>query len=180
MKSLASLSSKSMAEFISKPILRTACTSCVAAAVMILAGGSTASAQSAPVFRAIRIDMSAIPAGARQTRDDIQVCLSLGLPKAFAGRINPAAQGAPLLVVRPTSIWLASLTSHSTADDTGGSDTSSGFDSMEGEAIVGNRRIPLTVTASAPSGSAALPVEIARMRAITLCNSFVGWLARKI
>jgi hypothetical protein len=140
---------------------------------------NVASAQSPTVFRGIRVDMSGIPAGARQTREDLQVCLSLNLPKAFSGRINPAAQGAPVLVVRPTSVWLAPMSAGLGSDDWGKTESNVGFDSMEGEAIIGNRRIPLTVSASAPS-FITLPVDVARQRAITLCNSFVGWLARKV
>jgi hypothetical protein len=150
-----------------------------AATALMTIGTTTAKAQAPSVYRGIRVDMSAIPAGARQTREDIQVCLSLGLPRAFAGRINASAQGAPLLIVRPLSIWLAPMSAGISSDDFGKTESNVGFDTMEGEAIIGNRRVPLTVTASAPS-SIVLPVEVARQRAITLCNNFVGWLARKI
>jgi hypothetical protein len=147
---------------------------------LIVAGVTVAEAQTPAVYRGIRVDMSGIPSGAHQTRDDIQVCLSLGLPRAFAGRINASAQGAPLLVVRPTSIWLAPMGSSPSSDEFGSSDSNTGFDSMEGEAIIGNRRVPLTVSAGAPSHASVMSVDAARMRSIGLCNSFIGWLARKI
>jgi hypothetical protein len=139
-----------------------------------------AAAQSPTVYRGIRVDMSGIPAGARQTRDDLQVCLSLGLPRALAGRINASAQGAPLLVVRPTNVWLAPMGSAPTSDKFGTADANTGFDSLEGEAIVGNRRMPFTVSAGAPSNASTMTVDQARLRTIGLCNSFVGWVARQI
>jgi hypothetical protein len=151
------------------------------ATVAILASNIIpAAAQSPTIYRGIRVDMSGIPAGARQTRDDLQVCLSLGLPRAFEGRIKSSAQGAPVLIVRPTSVWLAPMGSSPNSDDFGSSDSNTGFDSMEGEVIVGNRRVPITVSAGAPSNAAVMSVDAARMRAISLCNSFVGWVARKL
>jgi hypothetical protein len=173
MKSQASLSNNLSVKNSLLPVI-------FAAVSLIIVGTISAQAQTPTVYRGIRVDMSGIPEGARQTRDDLQVCLSLGLPRAFAGRINASAQGAQILVVRPTAIWLAPMGVGPTSDDFGGSDSNTGFDSMDGEAIIGNRRIPLTVSAGAPSNSAVMSVDAARMRAISLCNNFVGWLARKI
>jgi hypothetical protein len=146
----------------------------------VTASAIPAAAQSPTIYRGIRVDMSGIPSGARQTRDDLQVCLSLGLPRAFAGRIIASAQGAPLLIVRPTSVWLAPLGSSPTSEKFGTVDSNVGFDSLEGEAIIGNRRMPIRVSAGAPSNASTMSVDQARMRTISLCNSFVGWVARQI
>jgi hypothetical protein len=168
---------KSRDSFFGKSILFHA----VAATTLLMATATVpAMAQSARVFQSIRIDMTAIPSGAAQTREDIRVCLSNGLPLAFKGRINPADRGAPVLVVRPLSIWLAPLINTPTSDETGGSDVGGGYDSMEGEALVGNQRIPLTVSAGASAGDIHMPVAVSRQRALVLCNSFIHWMARKI
>jgi hypothetical protein len=152
-----------------------------AAAALLLATG-TASAQGATVFREVRLDLSGLPAGASEARRELGACLSQSLPLAFAGRVKPGVRGAPVLVVRPTSVWLAPPSSGS-GNDFGGS--SSHFeavspDSMEGEAIIGGNRIPLMVTTGAETPSLGAALQQANRRTTRLCQSFTYWLARKV
>jgi hypothetical protein len=104
----------------------------------------------------------------------MQACLSRYVPAAFAGRINPAARNAPILVVRPFTLTLTESTNN---EDGGGS---GGSDMMEGEAVVGATRIPLLVSTAPLISSPAFAEAAARQRMDALCNSFTYWLARKI
>jgi hypothetical protein len=164
MKSQVLLSSKSS-------LLKT---TLVAALLLICGPLSDAKAQNATVFKGIHVDVSGMPPGAGFARDQMQACLSRYVPAAFAGRINPSARNAPLLVVRPFTLTLAE---NSTNDDSGGG---GGSDTMEGEAFVGSMRIPLMVTGTGQASSPAFAEAVARQRMDTLCSSFAYWLARKI
>jgi hypothetical protein len=151
------------------------------AAALVLCSGA-ASAQGVTVFREVKLDLSGLPVGAVETRRALGACLSQNLPLAFAGRVNPAARGAPVLVVRPTSVWL-SPPGNNSGSDLGGN--SSRFevaspDSMEGEAIIGSTRVPLMVTTGAETPSLAAPLQQANRRTTQLCQSFAYWLARKV
>jgi hypothetical protein len=147
-----------------------------AALVLMFASGES---HAQAVFRGVQIDMSAIPSGAAETRRDLQACLSAKIPAALAGKINTAARGAPILVVRPTSVWLASvMTTMTSEDDRGGNGTSS-LDQLEGEAIVSGQRFPLLVSANPDFGTIGLPGYNARVRTDALCASFAYWIARK-
>jgi hypothetical protein len=151
--------------------------SAVLAAVAALAAFSVApaaQAQNPSVFKAIRIDVSALPPGAGFARNQMQACLSRYVPAAFAGRINPNAGNAPVMLVRPFTV---TLVENSTNDDSGGG---GGSDTMEGEAIVGKVRIPLIVSGLGQSSSPAFAEAVARQRMDALCSSFAYWLARKI
>jgi hypothetical protein len=133
-----------------------------------------AQAQNVTVFKSIRVDISSMPPGAGFARNQMQACLSRYVPAAFAGRINPSARNAPVIVVRPFRL---TLTENSTNDDSGGG---GGSDTMEGEAIVGGTRIPLVVNGSGQASSPAFAEAVARQRMDALCSSFAYWLARKI
>ena len=139
-----------------------------------------ASAQNVSVFKGVRIDVSGLPPGAVDARRDIQACLARALPQAFAGRIDPSKSTAGILVVRPTSVWLGASLTTSMNDEFGRNENGGSIDSMEGEALVGNRRVPIIVSASSDFGSIGAPEHNARLRTTTLCSNFALWLARKI
>jgi hypothetical protein len=152
-----------------------------AATALLLASGA-ASAQGAGVFREVRLDMSGLPTGAVETRRVLGACLAQNLPLAFAGRVNPGARGAPVLIVRPTGVWLSPPSGGSGSDLGGGSSRFDAMspDSMEGEAIIGATRVPLLVTTGAETPSLAAPLQQANRRTTQLCQAFVHWLARKV
>jgi hypothetical protein len=151
----------------------------LAAAALALTS-AVASAQGASVFREVRIDLSGLPPGAADTRRQIGACLSQNLPLAFAGRVNAGARGAPVLVVRPTSVWLAPPVPPSGDDRAGGRMEMSSPDAMEGEAIVGGARIPLLVSGQSAPPNPGAPLAQALRRTDSLCQSFAYWLARKV
>jgi hypothetical protein len=146
-------------------------------------GPSVAEAQQT-VFRQVRIDVSAIPAGAAFARRDLSNCLSRFIPQSFAGRIVPSALNAPVLVVRPTAVFLGPQTGGgwNGAGGGGGLFTNGMWnnDTMTGEALFGGKRVPLTVNAPPGFGGAALPEYDARLRTQQLCQNFAYWLARQI
>jgi hypothetical protein len=139
-----------------------------------------ASAQGAAVFREVRLDLSGLPVGATETRQALGACLSQNLPVAFAGRVNPGARGAPVLVVRPTSVWLAPPGNGSGNDRGTNMSELSSPDFMEGEALVGQTRIPLQVSAGGEYPSPIGALQQANRRTIQLCQAFAYWLARKV
>jgi hypothetical protein len=152
----------------------------LAAAVLVLCAPG-ASAQGATVFREVKLDLSGLPAGAVETRRQLGACLAQSLPIAFAGRVNPSARNAPVLVVRPTSVWLAPPATMSGDDRTGGGRMEvAGPDFMEGEAVIGGTRIPLSVSGAGEYPSLAAPLQQAERRTNQLCQSFAYWLARRI
>lgn len=150
------------------------------AALLLATVASPASAQSGAVFQAVRVDLSGLPTGATQTRADIQACLANGLPRVLAGRLNPGARGAPVLIVRPTDIYFTSTSNTSGGQGFGGGTSQIGLDEMSGDAIVGGQRIVIKAANSPISGSNTLPESVARVRTLTLCNNFIFALARKI
>ncbi|MGL4243164.1 MAG: hypothetical protein ACRCTI_18780 [Beijerinckiaceae bacterium] len=152
----------------------------LAAAGLVALSAGAAAAQGPSVFREVRVDLSGLPPGAAETRRAIGVCLSQNLPVALAGRLNPAARGAPVLVVRPTNVWLAPPATPSGDEQFGGRPELSSPDSMEGEAIVGGTRIPLRVSGGFASSSPIAALQVAYQRTDTLCQNFAYWLARKI
>jgi hypothetical protein len=153
-----------------------------AAAIALLLAPELAAAQGPAVYREVRLDMSGLPTGAVEVRRALGACLAQNLPVAFAGRISPGARGAPVLVVRPTSIWLAPPPTGGDSEFGGGSGNldASSPDSMAGEAIIGGTRVPLTVMAGGGTPSLAAPLQQAYNRTTQLCQSFAYWLARKI
>jgi hypothetical protein len=150
------------------------------AAVAMACCATGAVAQGPSVFREVRLDLSGLPSGAVETKQALGACLSQSLPVAFAGRVNPGARGAPVLVVRPTSVWLAPP-ANSSGDDRGNNRSElSSPDFMEGEALVGQTRIPLQVSGGGEYPSPITPLQQANRRTIQLCQSFAYWLARKV
>jgi hypothetical protein len=151
-----------------------------AAAVLAIASGP-ASAQGASIFREVRIDLSGLPQGAVETRRALGACLAQSLPLALAGRVNPASRGAPVLIVRPTAVWL-SPPSTAAGDDRngGGRYEAPSPDTIEGEAIIGGTRVPLFAMSSAEPPSLAAPLQQAQRRTDQLCQSFAYWLARRV
>jgi hypothetical protein len=148
------------------------------AAVALLATAGESRAQS--TFRAIQIDMSGVPGGAFETRRNLQACLAVKLPEAFAGRINPGARNAPVLTVRPTTVWLANAAATNIRDAFSSGEGTTSLDSLEGEAIVGGQRVPLIVSANPDFGAIGALGYASRVRTDVLCNSFAYWLARKV
>jgi hypothetical protein len=151
-----------------------------AAACATLGLAAAGPARAETVFGGVRIDLSAIPNGAYQTKQQLQACLQSALPAALAGRITPGARGAPLLVVRPLSVWLASSSQIYSQDDFGRSTGTTSLDSLEGEAIVGGARIPVTVSANPDFGTQGLPEHNAAIRTEALCRNFAYWVARRV
>ena len=147
--------------------------------LLLLLLGGTAQAQSPSVLQSVRIDMSGLRGGPPEVREQLQVCLSREVPRAFSGRIVPSQRSAPVLVARPLSVFLASAA--------GGS---AGFfepnmsqlstDSLEGEGIVSGRRIPVTVSANPGGGAFTQLGFTARLRIDALCQSFALWLSRRV
>jgi hypothetical protein len=152
----------------------------VAAAALLLGAATGASAQSGAVFREVKIDLSGLPQGAVEAKRDIAACLAQSLPLAFAGRVNPSARQAPVLVVRPTVVWLSPPVYGSGDDRSGGHVEMQSPDVMEGEAIIAGARVPLMVSSGAEGPSLGAPEAAARRRTDRLCQSFAYWLARKI
>jgi hypothetical protein len=148
------------------------------AAVTLLAATGESRAQA--TFRAIQIDMSGVPGGAAETRSNLQACLAVKLPEAFAGRINPGARNAPVLTVRPTTVWLANAAATNIRDAFSSGEGTTSLDSLEGEAIVGGQRIPLIVSANPDFGAVGALGYASRVRTDVLCSSFAYWLAKKV
>ncbi len=149
-------------------------------AALLVAATPAAVAQPAQVFRAVQIDMSGVPSGAFETRRQLQACLVRAMPAALGGRLQSGARGAPVLIVRPTSVWLTSQVPASTLDDRNGGIGSNGADVLEGEAIIGNQRIMVSAAANGDFGAAGLSEAGARLRTEQLCNNFALWVARKV
>lgn len=158
-------------------ISRSAEAALFASAALLTSG---AAAQAPSVFSAVRIDMSAIPNGAFETKQQLQACLQRQLPAALAGRVSPGARGAPVLVVRPLTVWLGNSAATEIRDEFGAGTGTTSLDSLEGEAIVGGQRVPVTVSASPDFGTQGLPEYNARVRTETLCQSFAYWIARRV
>jgi hypothetical protein len=150
-----------------------------AAALLLATAASPASAQSGAVFQGIRIDLSGLP-GAAQTRADMQACLASALPKVLGARINPGARGAPVLTVRPTSIYFANTSNINGSSGGGGNNSQIGLDEIDGDAIIGGQAIRIKAANSPISGANNLPESVARVRTLTLCNNFAYALARKV
>jgi hypothetical protein len=148
-----------------------------AAALSLLGLSGAAQAQANSVFQAVRVDMSEMRGGPAQTIQQLQTCLSRELPRAFAGRIVPGDRSAPVLVVRPQSVFLASAAGGSVG--TFDREIGMSIDTMEGVGIVSGRRIPLTVSASPGSGAFSQLGYTTNPRVETLCQSFALWMARR-
>jgi hypothetical protein len=146
-------------------------------AAAILAGGIAAtSAQPTQTFRAVRVDVSGLPAGAGFAREQFSQCLVRALTQNLAPRIN--ARATQVLVVRPTAVYLAPQTSDGGRRFGG---TGGASDWVSGEAIIGRTRIPLDVSVAADGfGSMSMPLTNAYRRTESLCNSFAYWLAQKL
>lgn len=153
----------------------------LAVGVLVTGLGSPdqAQAQGKATIRAIKVDTSALPPGAFATAQNLQACLTQNLNQAFAGRIDPTAKNAPVLVVRPTVVFLANVESLRFGGGANGGGTS-GVDTLEGEGILGNQRIPLIVAASPNYGPIGIPEIAGRVRTDSLCLNFAYWMARKV
>jgi hypothetical protein len=132
------------------------------------------------VFQSVRLDMNGLPTGAVETRQQLQACLQRALPQVFAGRINPSARAAPVLVVRPVSVWLASGGASSSNSRFGHETTGSALDSLEGYAIFGNARVLVTATTSSDQSAHAVLGFNASRRTDNLCHSFAYWISRRV
>jgi hypothetical protein len=158
--------------------------SCLGAALLLasttLAPINPAVAQTPAVFRSVQIDMSGIPTGALEARRQLQACLSRAVPAALAGRVQPGARGAPVLTVRPTTLWLANQDAAGMSDDFNSKQGSGGADVLEGEAIIGSQRISISAAANGDLGATGWTEYGARLRTDQLCTNFALWLARKI
>jgi hypothetical protein len=172
---------KSLVSHFAKPVaLKRFAMKVLAASTLVLAAAvSPAMAQSSGVFQGIRIDLSALP-GAAQTRADMQACLSSALPKVLGGRINPGARGAPVLTVRPTSLYFTNTSNTNGLAGPSGGNSQTGLDEIDGDAIVGGQVIRIKAANSPISGAHTLPESIARLRTVTLCNNFAFALARRV
>jgi hypothetical protein len=148
-----------------------------AASLVLLGLSGAAQAQAQSVFQAVRVDMSEMRGGPAQTIQQLQTCLSRELPRAFAGRIVPGDRSAPVLVVRPQSVFLASAAGGSVG--TFDREIGMSIDTMEGVGIVSGRRIPLTVSASPGNGAFSQLGFTTNPRVETLCQSFALWMARR-
>jgi hypothetical protein len=146
----------------------------------LAATAPAALAQSPAVFSGVKIDMSAIPAGAAETRRQLQACLTRAVPAALGARVQPGARGAAVLIVRPTSLWLANQSTASISDDYNAKQGSTGTDMLEGEAIIGGQRIPVAAAANGDFGATSWTEYGASLRTEQLCNNFALWLARKV
>ncbi len=124
--------------------------------------------------------MSAIPNGAFQTKQQLQACLQRHLPLALGARISPGARGAPIIVVRPLTVWLGNTAATEIRGEFGGGASTTSLDSLEGEVIVGGQRVPVLVSANPDFGTQGLPEYNARLRTETLCQSFAYWVARRV
>jgi hypothetical protein len=149
------------------------------AAVLSCAPG-IAAAQGTTVFREVRIDLSGLPTGAVETRRTLGDCLSRTVPAALAGRLNPSARGAPVIVVRPTSVWLAPALPPLGEERSTGLANASNPDFMEGEAIIGGARIALGISGGSAGPSPIGAEQQAFYRTEQLCQSFAFWLARRV
>jgi len=165
---------------ISRFVEAAALASLTMAAAVASGGAAQAQAAQGAVYSGLRIDMSAIPAGAFETKQQLATCLQRNLPQALAGRIAPGQRGAPVLVVRPLTVWLANVTATDIRDERGGGAGTVSLDSLEGEAIAGGARVPVTVSANPDFGTQGLPEYNARVRTETLCQSFAYWVARRV
>jgi hypothetical protein len=148
--------------------------------IAALAPSNLAWAQAPAVFRSVNIDMSGIPSGAVETRRQLQACLTRAVPAALGGRVQVGARAAPVLTVRPTSVWLTNQGTASISDDYNTKQGSSGADVLEGEAVIGNRRIPVSAAANGDFGATSWTEYGARLRTEQLCQNFAHWLARKV
>ncbi len=148
------------------------------AGALVLSAGAAVQAET--VYGGVRIDMSAIPNGAAQTKQQLQACLQRYLPLALGGRISLGARGAPIIVVRPLTVWLGNSAATDVRDRFGGGSGATSLDSLEGEVIVGGQRVPVTVSANPDFGTQGLPEYNARVRTEILCQSFAYWVARRV
>jgi hypothetical protein len=149
-------------------------------AAALALSAAAASAQGASAFREVRLDLSGLPPGAADTKRQIGACLSQNLPLAFAGRVNAGQRNLPVLIVRPTGVWLSPPVPPSGDARTGGSTDQGSPDVMEGEAFVGATRIPLLVSGGSERAVLGAPLAQALRRTDSLCHSFAYWLARKV
>lgn len=158
-------------------------------ALMALAGGFTAAtapalAQPAAAYARISVDVSRLrQLGLGDYAGFIGANMDAALRRAFAGRIG--ARGQPTLVVRITSVQLASYVGGEGGSLRWGGGGGGSSDYMDGEALVvqGERvlhRHPQLATLPASSGGAWYLPDNEQRRAVLLCNQYAQWLARAV
>jgi hypothetical protein len=144
----------------------------------VLIGASNAWAQAQGKFRAIRIDVSALPAkGLGPEASWLEQDLPGPLRAAFAGRLAPGDASAPTLVVRIDGVIIGQ------SGDAGGPfGATAARDQMEGAGVVlapNGRPVatyPMFTTLRADTGGSAREMNSVRGRVAELAASFAQWL----
>jgi hypothetical protein len=141
-------------------------------------GASSAWAQAQTKFRAIKVDVSALPGkGLGPEAAWLEQDLPGPLRAAFAGRLAPRDVAAPTLVVRIDTVIIGE------SGDAGGPfGATAARDQIEGAGVVvapNGRPIatyPLFTTLRAFTGGSARETDSVRGRVAELANSFAQWL----
>jgi hypothetical protein len=141
-------------------------------------GASSAWAQAQTKFRAIKVDVSALPGkGLGPEASWLEQDLPGPLRAAFAGRLAPGDRAAPTLVVRIDTVIIGQ------SGDAGGPfGATLARDQIEGAGVVvapNGRPIatyPMFATLRADTGGSAREMNSVRGRVAELANSFAQWL----
>jgi hypothetical protein len=141
-------------------------------------GASSAWAQAQTKFRAIKVDVSALPGkGLGPEASWLEQDLPGPLRAAFAGRVAPGDRAAPTLVVRIDTVIIGQ------SGDAGGPfGATLARDQIEGAGVVvapNGRPIatyPMFATLRADTGGSAREMNSVRGRVAELANSFAQWL----
>jgi hypothetical protein len=147
-------------------------------------GAAPVAAQPAAAYSRIRVDVSRLrQQGLGDYASFIAATLDRSLRRAFAGRIGQ--RNAPTLVVRITTIQLASYAGGEGGSWRWGGGGGSSSDYLDGEALVVRgetvvHRHPQLATLPASSGGAWYRPDNEQRRAILLCDAYAQWLARAV
>ena len=141
-------------------------------------GASSAWAQAQTKFRAIKVDVSALPGkGLGPEASWLEQDFPGPLRAAFAGRLAPGDRAAPTLVVRIDTVIIGQ------SGDAGGPfGATLARDQIEGAGVVvapNGRPIatyPMFATLRADTGGSAREMNSVRGRVAELANSFAQWL----
>ena len=141
-------------------------------------GAFSAWAQAQTRFRAIKIDVSALPGkGLGPEAEWLEQDLPGPLRAAFAGRLAPGDSAAPTLVVRIDTVIIGQ------SGDAGGPfGSTAARDQIEGAGVVvaSNGRpiatYPMFATLRADTGGSAREMNSIRGRVAELAHSFAQWL----